>query len=114
MEPLKYIPFDDVKSLTLDMEHNDMVCEDLLNAVESYYKVARERFVDTLCQQVIYHMLLTGPDSPLYILSPNSIMLLSADQLEAIAGEDSVTVNQRQILRRQLDSLEEAMKVMRS
>ncbi|CAK7233125.1 hypothetical protein SBRCBS47491_008502 [Sporothrix bragantina] len=104
-----------MKQLNLgDTENSEMICDDLLNTIESYYKVARERFVDTLCQQVIYHMLLTGPDSPLQILSPDRIMQLSADQLEAIAGEDMVTVDQRQTLQRQLDSVENAMTVMRS
>ncbi|KAL1910927.1 hypothetical protein Sste5344_003099 [Sporothrix stenoceras] len=108
------VPLDFLNKLAANMDTSEHVCADLLDTIESYYGVARERFVDTLCQHVIYHMLLTGPDSPLKILSPDHIMTLSTDQLDSIAREDAVTLNQRQLLGRQLDSLDEAMKVLRS
>jgi hypothetical protein len=110
----KYVNVDDLEAMTIDMDNSEHVCEDLLDTVESYYKVARKRFVDIFCQHVVYHMLLVGPDSPLKILSPGRILQLTADQLAAIAGEDAITCNQRQVLGRQLESLEEAIKVLRS
>lgn len=111
---LEYVAVKDFESMTVDMDNSDHVCEDLLDTVESYYKVARKRFVDTFCQHIVYHMLLVGPDSPLKILSPGLVLQLTADQLAAIASEDAITRNQRQVLGRQLESLEEAIKVLRS
>lgn len=108
------VTLDALKNMSTNMDNSEHVCEDLLDSIESYYKVARKRFVDTLCQHVIYQMLLTGPDSPLKILSPDRIMTLSTDQVETIAREDAVTLNQRKVLGRQLQCLEEALKVLRS
>lgn len=108
------LPAEVLRSLSTDMDNHEHVCDDILDTVESYYKVARKRFVDTLCQHVVYHMLLVGPDSPLTVLSPEGILGVSQDQLEAIAGDDAVIRSQRGILRRQVESLDEAIKVLRS
>ncbi|KAI0880906.1 interferon-induced GTP-binding protein Mx2 [Annulohypoxylon maeteangense] len=89
------------------------VCEDIVDTLTSYYNISRERFVDSICQQVVNHFLLEGDDSPLKVLSPEFAMALDADELEMIAGEDSASKRQRQALAWEIESLEEATKVLK-
>ena len=109
---VEYVPLDKVETMTVNMDNSEHVCEDLLDAVESYYKVSRKRFIDTFYQHVVYDLLLTGPHSPLKILSPGRILQLTASELSNIASEDAITCNKRQVLGRQLESLEEAIEVL--
>ncbi|KAI1458589.1 interferon-induced GTP-binding protein Mx2 [Annulohypoxylon moriforme] len=89
------------------------VCEDIVDTLMSYYSVSRERFVDSICQQVVNHFLLDGEESPLRVLSPEFAMSLDPDQLEMIAGEDSASKRQRQALAWEIESLEAAFNVLR-
>ena len=114
LSPDNLVSLQSLKNLSIDMDNSEHICDDILDTVESYYKVSRKRFVDVVCQHVVYHMLLVGPDSPLSVLSPESVLKLSKGQLAAIAGEDAVTRSQREMLRRQVESLEEAIKILRS
>jgi hypothetical protein len=86
----------------------------------SYYKVARKRFVDCVCQQVVDHFLLygkqgAGPDekSPLSIFDSDLILSLDESKLEDIAGEDPWTKQQRDMLATEIKNLTEATKVLR-
>ncbi|KAL4982799.1 Dynamin central region-domain-containing protein [Aspergillus falconensis] len=110
-----YIP---VKALrqrsTIDKDNRQQVCEDILDTLMSYYKVARKRFVDIVCQQVIHHFLLETDDGPLRIFSPDLVMSLSTEQLEMVAGEDAESKRRRNILKREIDSLEAALRILRS
>src|SRR3712207_8113944 len=58
----------------------------LFRSLHSYYKVARKRFVDTVCMQATDYHLLTGPTSPLRVFSPSLISNLTTEQLDIIAG----------------------------
>ena len=110
-----YIP---VKSLpqcsTVDKDNRQQVCEDILDTLMSYYKVARKRFVDTVCQQVIQYFLLGTDDGPLRIFSPDLVMSLGTEELEMVAGEDAESKRRRDILKREMENLEAALKILRS
>ncbi len=110
----KYIPQDQIGKHATDMDNSQQACEDILIALQSYYKVARKRFVDTVCQQVVSYHLLEGDKSPLKILCAERVLKLSPEQLDMIAGEDAVSKNERQVLVREMDSLKMAVKVLRS
>ena len=106
--------YKDVNSMIANRSNAQHTREDIHDVLESYYKVARKRFVDNICTQVISHFLLDGAESPLNILSPDLILHLSADQLDAIAGEDDETGRHRAFLKAEIVNLEAAAKVLRS
>lgn len=91
----------------------EQVREYLHDILESYYKVSVKRFVDVICQQVIDHFLVNGDASPLHVFSTELVLDLSTDALEMIAGEDQATKQERERLRRETESLEAAMQVLR-
>ncbi|KAF4584060.1 interferon-induced GTP-binding protein Mx2 [Ophiocordyceps camponoti-floridani] len=107
------IPAATIVRIIKDKSQEAQVCDDILDTLTSYYKIARERFVDVICQQVISYSLLEGDDSPMKVFSPEFVMGLDADQLEMVAGEDEETKEQRLTLERRARSLEEAVKVLR-
>ncbi|KAL4763653.1 uncharacterized protein BDW70DRAFT_148432 [Aspergillus foveolatus] len=90
------------------------VCEDILDNLMSYYKVARKRFVDIVCQQMIHYFLLETDDGPLQIFSPNLVMSLGTEELEMVAGEDAESKRRRDILKREIENLEAAVSILRS
>ncbi|KAK7530166.1 interferon-induced GTP-binding protein Mx2 [Phyllosticta citribraziliensis] len=110
----KYVPLSKIGQHAVDKDNGEQVCEDILDTLMSYYKVSRKRFVDVICQQVVFHLLLEGDGSPLKVFDPELIMSLGEEQLEQIAGEDEASKHQRQVLKREVESLEAALKVLRS
>jgi hypothetical protein len=92
----------------------EQVKEDIHDILQSYYKVARKRFVDNVCRTVIEYFLLDGNKSPLKILNPELIAGMSETQLDMIAGEDATTKRERERLVSEIRGLEEAMKVLRA
>lgn len=70
---------------------------DIHDILRSYYKVARKRFVDNVCIQGTDYHLITGPDIPLRVFSPQFVVELSAERLEAVAGEDTTSIQQRKV-----------------
>jgi hypothetical protein len=89
------------------------VVQDLHDILFSYYKVARKRFVDSVCMQAADHFLVNGPRTPLALFCPTFVSGLDAEQLETIAGEDHGTRRMRLHLKRDIASLEEARKILR-
>ena len=85
---------------------------DLHDILESYYKVARKRFVDNVCMQAADHHLINGPDTPIKVFSPTFVTDLTEEQLEAIAGEDLSTRRKRAELTRDIANLEAGRKVL--
>lgn len=79
---------------------------------ESYYKIARERFVDNVWVQAVSYYLVTGPDTPLKLLSPSFIASLTPDQLEDIAGEDAGLKRKHKILIKEIEDLEAGKKIL--
>lgn len=92
----------------------DHVCKDVHDILQSYYSVSRKRFVDHVCQYVIYHFLLDSEDSPLRLLNTKLVLGLSDAKLEAIAGEDAAVMVERERLDLKVKSLKAAMDILRS
>jgi hypothetical protein len=107
------VRLDNIKSLVEDKDNMQQIREDILDVLASYYKVARKRFVDTICRQVISHFLLDGKESPLRVFSTELVNGLEDEVLEAIAGEDDGTKERRKRLDAEVKSLEAAVKLLR-
>ncbi|KAF6829427.1 Iinterferon-induced GTP-binding protein Mx2 [Colletotrichum plurivorum] len=87
-------------------------CHTIHDVLESYYDIARARFVDMVCTQVVDHFLLGGDKSPLGVLSPNRVFEMSSTQLEVVAGEDLVTKSTREMLVSNISMFEAAKKIL--
>lgn len=110
---VKAVPISRLKRLTVDKDNTQQIREDILDVLDSYYKVSRKRFVDVVCRQVIGYFLLEGEESPLKLFTSDLVMGLSDDRLEIIAGEDAETKGWRALLESEIENLEAAMKVLR-
>lgn len=84
------------------------------DVLKCYYEIARSRFVDVFCQQVIDYHLLQAPDGPLNVLSDQAVLYLTAEQLDAIAGEDLISREHREKLTRDVADLTKAMKILKA
>ena len=94
------------------MSNVQHIVQDLHDILESYYKVARKRFVDTVCMQGTDHYLITGPKSPLKLFSPAFVIEMSPEQLEEVAGEDVALKRKRKQLRKEILNLEAGKKIL--
>ena len=92
-----------------NMEHT---VRDIHDILKSYYKVARKRFVDNICMQGTDYHLITGPDTPLRVFSPEFVVELSAERLEAVAGEDATSIQQRKSIEKEIESLMEGRRIL--
>jgi hypothetical protein len=92
-----------------NMEHT---VRDIHDILRSYYKVARKRFTDNICMQGTDYHLITGPDTPLRVLSSGFVVDLSAEQLEAVAGEDTMSIRRRKAIEREIESLSEGRLIL--
>ncbi|KAH0360172.1 dynamin GTPase, partial [Aureobasidium melanogenum] len=90
-------------------QHTVFEVHDILKA---YYKVARKRFVDNVCMQAADYLLVTGPNNPLKILSPQFVSALSDEQLEEIAGEDIGLRRKRTALAKEVKDMEIGKKIL--
>ena len=70
------------------MSNIEHIVQDLHDILFSYYKVARKRFVDSVCMQAVDHHLINGVETSLALFSPTFVSSLNMEQLELIAGED--------------------------
>lgn len=87
---------------------------DIHDILNSYYKVARKRFVDTVCMQATDYHLVTGPDTPLRVFSSGFVVDLTTEQLEMIAGEDTTSIQRRRALAKEIESLMEGRRILTS
>jgi len=87
--------------------------EQIHNIIESYYNVARERFVDTVCIQASSYYLLTGEPSPLRVFGIDFVSKLSPAQLDMIAGKENSTKQLRTSLMNQITALEKGKKLLK-
>jgi hypothetical protein len=94
-------------------EQKDDTCARIHDVVKSYYQVVRSRFVDNICVQAVDHCLLSGEGSPLRVFTSGLIGDMTAEQLEAIAGEDAASRNERVMLKERVVLLSKAMQVLR-
>lgn len=94
------------------MGNVDQIVEELFDILNSYYKVARKRFVDNVFQQAAFYHLIDGPDTPLGLLSPALVTRLSPSQVQEIAGEQPVLIQRRAQLKKEIAELETGRKIL--
>ncbi|OTB03355.1 hypothetical protein M426DRAFT_321924 [Hypoxylon sp. CI-4A] len=102
-----------LNGLSFNMSNAENVRDYMHDVLKSYYKVARKRFVDVVCQQAVNHHLLQGKGSPLKIFSTQMVLDLNEDQLDMIAAEDAPVKLRREKLEREKKGFEEALKVLK-
>ena len=56
--------------------------------------------------------LITGPDTPLHVFSPQFVVELSDERLEAAAGEDITSIQQRKSVEKEVESLTEGRRIL--
>lgn len=95
-----------------NMSNEEHMIHDIHDILQSYYKVTRKTFVDNIVKQASDHFLLAGPDSPLYLFSPVFVSHLSTEDLENIAGERPGMKRARAQLRKEIESLTDARKIL--
>lgn len=101
--------------------NRELLCaNEELSVLFSYYKVARKRFVDNVCQQVVERFLLSGGltndeenKSPVKLFDADLVLSIDDAKLEAIAGEDPSVKHHRENLKAEVDKLEKALKILR-
>jgi hypothetical protein len=112
-QPSKVVRLDQIKQ-SMAMGNTEYTIQDIHDILESYYKVARKRFVDTVCMQGSDFHLLAGPTSPLRIFGTVFVSELSPTQLDLIAGEDISTKQLRKNLKNEITALEKGKKLLRA
>lgn len=111
-QPEAVVRLDQIQQ-SINMNNTEHTVQDIHDILESYYKVAKKRFVDTVCMQGSDYHLLTGPDSPLRVFGTAFVSELSATQLDMIAGEDASTKHIRKTLTNEIMALEKGRKLLR-
>jgi hypothetical protein len=86
----------------------EQAVQELYDYLRSYYKVARTRFIDCVCLQVIERHFL-GPNGAVKAFSPALVGKITVEKLQLIAGEEYSIVNERGALKERLDRLEKAL-----
>jgi len=107
------IPTSSLANTAVNKANSELVQENIIDSLASYYEISQKCFVDAICRQVIGHFLLEGDESPLKVLCSGPVHSLDTEQLEMIAGEDVQTKEQRTMLEMDIKNLEDAMKVLR-
>ncbi|CAD6586476.1 MAG: hypothetical protein ASARMPRED_002547 [Alectoria sarmentosa] len=97
---------------TSTASNTDHTVRELHDILQSYYKVARKRFVDVVCMQAADYHLVTGPAAPVRLFSPSFVSSLKDDQLTRIAGEDVSTRRKREELGREIENLTNGKKIL--
>ncbi|KAL3480843.1 P-loop containing nucleoside triphosphate hydrolase protein [Aspergillus californicus] len=108
----KVIRVDDVRAALPGMSTLDIIVRQVHDILESYYNVAQARFVDNVCMQAVNYFLLSGPKSPLKLLSPAFVYRLDEQDLQDIAGEDPVVHRKRLQATKVIEDLEAARKIL--
>ena len=94
------------------ISNNDHAIQDLHDILQSYYKVARKRLVDSLRMQAADHHLTTEPRTPLKLLSPAFVAEMTPTQLEEVAGEDLTLKRRRIQLSKESKNLEDGRRIL--
>lgn len=80
--------------------------------LHSYYKVARQRFVDCVRMQVADTLLVTGLKTPLTLFSAKFVTNMEPKALEEVAGEDVAMKRRREDLERRTNQLREGKRII--
>ncbi|KAF7590639.1 hypothetical protein BBP40_002587 [Aspergillus hancockii] len=94
------------------MSNSEYTIQDIHDILQSYYNVARNRFVDNICIQAADYYLVNGPETPMKLFSPSFVNKLSKDKLAEIAGEDASVRRRRQNLKKEIRELEDGRKIL--
>ena len=94
------------------MSNTKHTIHEIHDILQSYYKVARKRFVDNICMQAADFHLVNGPENPLKLFSPQFVSSLSNEQLEEIAGEDTALHRKRTALAKTVADLEVGRRIL--
>lgn len=92
---------------TDNMSNKQHVVRDFHDVLKAYYKVALKRFIDNMSHQAALYHLVAGPESPLKLFSAAYVGALTDLELLEIAGEDSYVQEKREILAKEIATLEE-------
>ena len=105
------VPVDDIVK-NHPMSNTDHMVRDAHDILQSYYKVARKRFVDNICMQGAAYHLVTGPGTPLKLFSPTFVASMTDEQLEDVAGEDAILKRKRAHLKKEIKDLETGRRIL--
>ena len=94
------------------MSNTEHIVMEMHDILKSYYRVARKRFADNLVMQAADFHLITGPDSPLGLFSPQFVAQLSDEQLAEIASEDAGLKRRRAALNKAIKNLDDGKKIL--
>jgi hypothetical protein len=95
-----------------NMSNMQQTVQDIHDILQSYYKVARKRFIDNMCMQAADYYLVTGPAAPMTLFSPSWVYNLSREQLDQITGEEASVRRKRRQLQKQVNDLETGRKIL--
>ncbi|KAK2000118.1 dynamin family protein [Colletotrichum falcatum] len=109
-----HIKYSDLTKEPTSTEGLNETCNIIHDVLQCYYDIASARFSDTVCTQVIDYFLLGAENSPLNVLSSNRILKMTAEQLDMVAGEDSVSKATREMLKNDIKLFEQGRKVLRT
>lgn len=93
-----------------NVSNEEQAVNEIHDVLQSYYKVARKRFVDCVALQVIERHFL-GPSGPIRSFSPSFVGSLSREELRAIAGEEQTIIEKRKNLTAKLERLQGAQDI---
>ncbi|KAL4744658.1 hypothetical protein BDW72DRAFT_78884 [Aspergillus terricola var. indicus] len=108
----KVVRVEDIKAAIPGIGNREYMVQQIHDILQSYYNVAVNRFIDNVCMQSSNYFLLSGPSSPLKLLSPTFVYRLSDQELADIVGEDPVIHRQRLQFLKQIEELEVAKKIL--
>ena len=92
------VPLDAIMQI-YPISNIEYIIQDLHDILQSYYKVARKRFVDTACMQAVDYCLISRPSIPIKLFSPAFVAALIPEQLDEVTGEDPHQRRKLQTLR---------------
>lgn len=85
---------------------------DIHDILNSYYHVARKRFIDSVALQVVErHFLSCEEGGPASCFTPQWVGSLGVDDLDLIAGEGQIITNRRAVLQDKLQKWRHARKI---
>ena len=86
--------------------------QDLSDILRSYYKIARKQFIDNICIQAADYYLVNRPEASIKLFSLSFINKLTREQLEEIAGEETILKQKQRQLLKKIDNLKTAKKIL--
>jgi hypothetical protein len=95
------------------LSNDDHIIREIHDILKSYYKLSRKRLVDNVRMQAADFYLLAGPKTPLKLFYPKFVAGLTTAQLEDIAGEELGMKRKRTKLEKEIELLEEGMRILR-